>query len=31
MPHNLLEQEDNVKKKNYNPHDPIATMLSTDK
>ena len=28
MPHELLEQEDIVKKTNYNPRDPIATIFS---
>ena len=28
MPHELLEKEDIVKKKNYNPRDPIAAVFS---
>ena len=28
MPHNLLEQEDIVKKTIFNPRDPIATVFS---
>ena len=28
MPHEILEREDIVNKTNYNPHDPIATVLS---
>ena len=28
MPHKILEQEDIVKKTNYNPRDPIAIVLS---
>ena len=31
MPYDLLEREDTVKKTNYNPHDPITTMLSAVK
>ena len=31
MPHKLLEREDIVKKTIYNPHEPIATVLSAVK
>ena len=29
IPHELLKWEDTVKKKNYNPHNPITTVLSS--
>ena len=31
MPHKILEQEDIVKKTNYNPRDPIAIVFSAVK